>query len=84
MTHCPVCDGVMNEWLNTEGGVVTEDGVSCDHCGYRREFAFGAYRIIVNGKEFMWNSATPHEEIRKLKKESNQELENARAALYSV
>lgn len=82
--QCPVCDGFMSSWEQVEQGIIAVEGVKCPHCGYTREMAFGAHRIIVNGKAFEWDSTMSDKRIRTTKKLCAQELENARAALYSV
>lgn len=76
MDKCPVCNNKLKctDYYDSDFHITVEEHERCYRCGYDYEFAYGAYKIMLNNKEFLWSYDTPYIErnqmYRKIKKEA--------------
>lgn len=52
---CPICNHKTKYTIYSGSYGAEEEYIICNNCGYSYEFAYGAYRIYVGRKRFIWN-----------------------------
>ena len=67
--NCPICNNeIITTTYSSEWGT-EEENYGCVNCGYGYEFAYGNYRELINGKEFVYSYLTKEEDLVDMYKE---------------